>query len=58
MMMHDIMMTQKRKITSKPNIWDFLGRYTLYIVIVFVLEAIYLAITLLLVLFSVSCWCT
>jgi hypothetical protein len=32
--------------------------YVLYIVIAFVLEVIYLAITLLLVLLSISCWCT
>ena len=32
--------------------------YALYIVIAFVLEVIYLAITLLLVLLSISCWCT
>ena len=32
--------------------------YTLYIVIAFVLEVLYLAITLLLVLPSISCWCT
>ena len=32
--------------------------YALYIVIVFVLEVFYIAITLLLVLLSISCWCT
>jgi hypothetical protein len=32
--------------------------YALYIVIALVLEVIYLAITLLLVLVSISCWCT
>jgi hypothetical protein len=32
--------------------------YALYIVIAFMLEVIYLAITLLLVLLSISCWCT
>jgi hypothetical protein len=32
--------------------------YTLYIVIAFVLEVIYLAITLLLVLLKIRCWCT
>jgi hypothetical protein len=32
--------------------------YTLYIVIAFVLEVIYLAINLLLVFLSISCWCT
>jgi hypothetical protein len=32
--------------------------YALYIVIAFVLEVIYLAITLLLVFLSISCWCT
>jgi hypothetical protein len=32
--------------------------YALYIVIAFVLEVIYLAITLLLVFLSKSCWCT
>ena len=32
--------------------------YALYFVIAFVLEVLYLAITLLLVLLSISCWCT
>jgi hypothetical protein len=32
--------------------------YALYIVIAFVLEVIYLAITLLLVLLSIRCWCS
>jgi hypothetical protein len=32
--------------------------YAVYIVIAFVLEVIYLAITLLLVLLRISCWCT
>jgi hypothetical protein len=32
--------------------------YALQIVIAFVLEVIYLAITLLLVFLSISCWCT
>ena len=32
--------------------------YALYIVIAFVLEVFYIAITLLLVLPSISCWCT
>ena len=32
--------------------------YAIYIVIAFVLEVIYLAITLLLALLSISCWCT
>ena len=32
--------------------------YALYIVIAFVLEVFYIAITLLLVLLSISCWCT
>ena len=32
--------------------------YAIYIVIAFVLEVLYLAITLLLALFSISCWCT
>jgi hypothetical protein len=32
--------------------------YALYIVIAFVLEVIYPTITLLLVLLSISCWCT
>ena len=32
--------------------------YAIYIVIGFVLEVLYLAITLLLVLLSISCWCT
>ena len=32
--------------------------YALYIVIAFVLEVLYLAITLLVVLPSISCWCT
>ena len=32
--------------------------YVIYIVIAFVLEVLYLAITLLLALLSISCWCT
>jgi hypothetical protein len=32
--------------------------YALYIVIAFVLEVFYIAFTLLLVLLSISCWCT
>ena len=32
--------------------------YALYIVLTFVLEVFYLAMTLLLVLLSISCWCT
>ena len=32
--------------------------YAIYIVIAFVLEFLYLAITLLLALLSISCWCT
>ena len=32
--------------------------YALYIVIAFVLEVFYIAITLLIVLLSISCWCT
>ena len=32
--------------------------YAFYIVIAFVLEVLYLAITLLLVFLSISCWCT
>ena len=32
--------------------------YALYIAIAFVLEVFYIAITLLLVLLSISCWCT
>ena len=32
--------------------------YAIYIVIAFVLEVLYLAITLLLVLLSIGCWCT
>ena len=32
--------------------------YALYIVITFVLEVLHLAITLFLVLLSISCWCT
>ena len=32
--------------------------YAIYIVIAFVLEVLYLAITLLLALLSISCWCT
>ena len=32
--------------------------YAIYIVIAFVLEVLYLAITLLFVLLSISCWCT
>ena len=32
--------------------------YAIYIVIAFVLVVFYLAITLLLVLLSISCWCT
>ena len=35
-----------------------LSTYAIYIVIAFVLEVLYLAITLLLVLLSISCWCT
>ena len=32
--------------------------YAIYIVIAFVLEVLYLAITLLLALLGISCWCT
>ena len=32
--------------------------YAIYIVIVIVLDVIYIAITLLFVLLSISCWCT
>ena len=41
-------------VISIPNLFT----YAIYIVIAFVLEVLYLAITLLLSLLNISCWCT
>ena len=46
--------SSRASVISIPELFT----YALYIVIAFVLEVFYIAITLLLVLLSINCWCT